>query len=171
MPTRTDAHSMILANAQAGGGDPAARVRAMTVAAETLDADGLAAEVEALAAIRKAAQATADEAKVATSIAESVMVNRLGEGEAVQAPSGRMGFRGKVSGGRRTLVEAAMVEHRDELPEDCKPVQVWKLPTLATVDAAVKGGTIPRRLVSLIIHTPPKVDAIRWRTLDLGEEE
>lgn len=123
--------------------------------AEVEAAEGDGAMLRRLDAYRKVILPMLDEAIVAL----------LGEGEVEVAPSGRVAYRGKVSGGTRTINEAAIIEHADELPDEVKPKQVWKLPTVSAIDKAVKAKRLSPALAAKVITQPPRVAGLKWRTL------
>jgi hypothetical protein len=98
------------------------------------------------------------------------LLNRLGDGEAVSASSGRVAFRGLVSGGKRSVNEDAIAELLDELPDDLRPRETLKMPTLRAIDDAVRAKRITRTLAEAIVNETARVPGLRWRTLESDDE-
>ena len=126
----------------------------------------LAAEYEALDAVRAAHTERADYAKACRGVVELRLRSLLGEGESVTAPSGRECYLGLVSAGRATIREDVALELAAELPDDLTPRQVWRLPTVTAVKSAARAGRITRSTAKALIAFPAKVHGLRWKTVN-----
>lgn len=102
------------------------------------------------------------------------MVESMGEGESVTAPSGRTAYIGKVSGGRASVRPQAFQEVDPEsLPPRCRPRQQTKLvlPGVTELRKAAQDGELAWETFRLLVDEPRRVLGVRWATLDGTDDE
>ncbi len=103
--------------------------------------------------------------KLARQTVESVLAGRLGEGEAIPAPSGRFAYLGEVADGKATVNQEAAQEYAYRLSEaGLAPRIVTKYPTVTDIRDAVRKRRIPRDVARAVLIMPPKRAGIRWMT-------
>ncbi len=140
-------------------------------AAEALAADStpdeIAAELEALEAVTEGHKTAADRARAARGVLAHRLEATLREtGEVATAPSGRVAFSGLVAEGRATVKLEEALELADDLPDDLRPRQEHRLPTVTALRAALKAKRIDRATYRRLVSVPRRVHGLRWRTLD-----
>jgi hypothetical protein len=129
----------------------------------------LAAELEALDEARKRAQVMDQALRAWQDAVRARMVASMGEGELVNAPSGRSAYIGKVSGGSATVRKAAFSDVDPEtLPPTCRPRQQTKLvlPGVTELRKAAHRGELSWETFRLLVDEPQRVLGVRWATLD-----
>lgn len=101
---------------------------------------------------------------------EAHLLQRLGDGEAVSAPSGRVVFKAEGPIGKASPREAALLELAERLPGDLRPHQSWSLPTVKAIRDAEAAGRLPDGVsADDLLEPAPVGSVIRWRTLGRGE--
>lgn len=130
-----------------------------------LDADALAAYLEQAEEEAAAARRRERAAKLRAEAARGQLLERLGDGEAVAAPSGRMVFRDpNVALGRAVVNEQAMLEAMPRLPDYLQPTLKW--PGVQAVRDAEARGELPAGVTAAdLIAEPERGAGIRWRTV------
>ena len=161
--------SIVLDSPRVQRGEAAVAIEAATEFADAATRHQIVAEIESLDDDGKWLAKIDAQRKLVKSILNDRLLALLGDGEVEPAPSGRVAYRGRVSGGRKSVNEAAIVERRDEFPADLRPEQVWKLPTVGALEKAVRDDRITMRLLVAVIDEPKKVPGLRWATV--GEME
>ena len=161
--------SLVLYSARVLRGDEAVAIESANEFADTATRHQIVAELEALDDDGKWLAKIDAQRKMVKSILNDRLLALLGDGEVEPAPSGRVAYRGRVSGGRKSVNETAIVERRAVFPADLRPVQVWKLPTVGALEKAVRDDRITMRLLVAVIDEPSKVPGLRWATV--GEME
>ena len=161
--------SLVLYSARVLRGDESVAIEAANQYADSATRAQIVAEIEALDDDGKWLAKIDAQRKLVKSILNDRLLALLGDGEVEPAPSGRVAYRGRVSGGRKSVNETAIVERREEFPPDLRPEQVWKLPTVGALEKAVRDDRIPLTLAAAVIDEPKKVPGLRWATV--GEME
>lgn len=133
--------------------------------ARGMSAEQIVEAVEALEDDAKDAAERIEKAKVARRAMLRRLAGKLGDGEVVEAPSGRIAYRTMVPAGRRSVREDAVREHADELPENLHIRTIEKPPTIAAIEQAVEEGRISKEIAAALIDVPERVPGIRWRTI------
>lgn len=128
--------------------------------------EAIVASAEEWTQAAKRMAAFSEAAKVLANRAASLALATMAEGEAVEAPSGRWAYVGKVRDGRATIRPEAFIEHADQLPDGYAPRTELRYPTVTQLRGAVKRGILPRELYRELVDSPPLVPGLRWRTLD-----
>ena len=132
----------------------------------TMTAEELAAEYERVDDEGRTAGRTTKRVRTEKPLIEAHLIRKLGDGEAVKAPSGRYVFKDVGGLGRREVNEQAIVENAESLPESCRAVETLKLPSIADLEAAEKRGELKNGLtVADLVDDPPEGSVLRWRTL------
>lgn len=167
MPADAESALGILAIA----GDPAYIMDAQ----REMAAEPLAAHVEAWA---RAADDLADAARLCKEFSRSAgdaLLARLGDGEAVRAPSGRWAIRTIGRDGRAAVRKAAFDDMDPEaLPPHLRPRMqtTLVLPGVTELRKAAHDGLITWEQFRELVSEGPKVPRLSWRKLptDGGEE-
>lgn len=139
------------------------------------DAAGAAASVEGWTETARQLEKAAKLAKEYASTAGDALLAALGDGEAVQAPSGRFAIRTIGRDGRAAVRPEAFDDLDHEvLPPHLRPrMQTSRvLPGVTDLRKAASDGLIEWETFRLLVAEGPKVPRLSWRKLptDGGEE-
>ena len=124
----------------------------------------LEVQEEDAAAHRRRAEA----AKLRGELVRGLLLQRMGDGESIAAPSGRELYRDPAGLlGKAAPSEAALLEAAPRLPEDLRPEPSYRLATVAKIRAAEKEGRLPAGLRADDLLDLPETGAVlRWKTLE-----
>lgn len=127
--------------------------------------EALVASAEQWTEQAKRMAAFSEAAKVLANRAAALALAAMGDGEAVEAPSGRWAYVGRVRDGKASIRPEAFAEHANELPQGFHPRTELRYPTVTQLRGAVKRGELSRELYRELVDSPPLVPGLRWRTL------
>ena len=128
----------------------------------------LVAEMEQVNDARHEAEAAVERAKAAADLISAHLMMKLGDGEAIVAPSGRVVFKDVGPLGSARVNQEAITEHAERLPAELQPQvkQVTSYPSVSAVRKAAHEKRLPDGLVvDDLLVAPPSGSVLRWRSV------
>lgn len=144
----------------------------MTTTSPTVDfasmlPDELVQAIEEIEEIVKGKRAEITRLTGDKTLAEAHLMAKLGAGEAVQAPSGRIVFKDEGPQGAATVNKTAIEEiKQSDLPPSLRLRYETKYPGVTAIRDAARKGELPAGLTEAdLLIEAPRGSTLRWRTL------
>lgn len=147
-------------------GDAAGSRTTPNVDFASMEPDELVQAIEEIEEIVKGKRAEITRLSGEKTLAEAHLMAKLGAGEAVQAPSGRVCFKDEGPQGAATVNKTALEENEMRLPASLRLRYETKYPGVTAIREAARKGELPAGLTEAdLLIEAPRGSTLRWRSL------